>query len=335
MSMKKSMIALAVASVFVAPAAMAEATVYGQFNLAIDMYDAGTTPSTSANQMNSYASRVGVKGSDSLDHGITLDYQLEGGVDVDNPGNFGFDRQSNLGLSNDMGTVRLGLQDSPYKAVSRKLDLFGDSVADIRNDFMGVARAMGNGHDDSAADAVSYKSPSMGGFTVVAASGFTNEVPLPSGADKSTALGFAAMYEQGPIFAAVASSNFDDGATGGVENSAFKVGGSYTMDAIQVNAAFENISDTVATVETTSSNLYLGAKYNLSSTSAVKAAYTSIGEEEVGGVASDNAETRLSLGYDHGLSKNTSVYALYTAISSDVPLADEPSVISLGIKHAF
>ena len=41
MNMKKSLIALAVASAFVAPAAMAEATVYGTMHVSIDRADDG------------------------------------------------------------------------------------------------------------------------------------------------------------------------------------------------------------------------------------------------------------------------------------------------------
>ena len=64
MSMKKSMIALAVASVFVAPAAMAEATVYGQVNMAYEMVDNGGDGlgvglnDTSRNHVASNSSRI-------------------------------------------------------------------------------------------------------------------------------------------------------------------------------------------------------------------------------------------------------------------------------------
>ena len=192
--MQKKIIALAIAAALTAPAmAFAEATVYGQFNLAIDMAkDGAATNSTSANQMNSYGSRVGLKGADSLDGGISLDWQLEGGVSTDQPGGFGFDRESNLGLTiGEMGTVRLGLQASPYKAMSRRLDMFGDTIADTRNtSAVGTdpstgasngARVLGGGHDASANNAISYKSPSMGGFTIVAATMFGAEtLPQPT-----------------------------------------------------------------------------------------------------------------------------------------------------------
>ena len=360
--MQKKIIVLAIAAALTAPAmAFAEATVYGQFNLAIDMANDGKVPSSSsANQMNSYGSRVGVKGGDALNGGIALDFQLEGGVPANSGGGaFAFDRESNLGLTiGEMGTVRLGLQASPYKAMSRRLDLFGDTIADTRNtNIVGTdpaagpnngARVLGGGHDDSAKNAISYKSPSMGGFTVVAATMFGAETlpqPVaPANTTKGSALGLAAMYDQGPIFAMLAIDNkkFGAGLTGALggtldaTDNAFKVGGSYTMDAFAVNAVFENIKTTSPTVEKKNTNLYLGGKFSISSTDAVKLAYTKLGETKVSpGVSPADGITQVALGYDHGMSKNTSVYALYTKVTQSATNAANPSVLSFGIKHAF
>ena len=370
--MQKKIIALAITAALTVPAlAFAEANVYGQFNLAIDMAKDGNASSTSANQMNSYGSRVGVKGKDSLDGGMSLDYQLEGGVPADSGGGFAFDRESNLGLTfGEMGTVRLGLQASPYKAVSRKLDVFGDTIADTRNtSIVGTdpaagtnngARTLGGGHDSSAPNAISYKSPSMGGFTVVVATMFGAEtLPQPAAPNdkKGTAMGLAAMYDNSGIFAAVAIDNakFGDAGTGALggtvdnEDNALKLGGGFSMDAFTINAAVDTITQKTAAApssEAKNTNLYLGAKFNIGSSDAVKVAITKIGATKrtggaVGfaGTAKDGA-TQIAAGYDHSMSKNTSVYALYTKVSQEDPAAPaaqnpDPSVISFGLKHAF
>ena len=351
--MQKKIIALAIAAALTAPAmAFAEATVYGQVNLAVEMVNDGRTASTTTNQLNSYGSRFGLQGSEALDGGMSFVWQLEGGVNVDDgtmTGGQVFDRESHIGLTSaSMGTVTAGLQASPYKAMSRRLDLFGDSVADTRNG-LGAARILGGGHDISPQNAISYMTPSMGGFTVVAATVFGAEAAQVNAgvADKKgSALGLAAMYDQGPIFAMLAIDNAKRGTPGSGQlgvggavdstDDAFKVGGSYTMDAITVNAVYENIKTTTPAVEAKNTNLYLGAKFSLSSTDAVKLAYTKLGETKFSpGASATDGITQVALGYDHGMSKNTSVYALYTKVTQSATNAADPSVISLGIKHAF
>ena len=350
--MQKKIIALAIAAALTAPAmAFAEATVYGQVNLAVEMVNDGrTTGSTTTNQLNSYGSRFGLKGSEALDGGMSFVWQLEGGVNVDDgtmTGTQVFDRESHIGLTSaSMGTVTAGLQASPYKAMSRRLDLFGDSVADTRT-VLGAARILGGGHDISPQNAISYMTPSMGGFTVVAATVFGAESAQVRGgvADKKgSALGLAAMYDQGPIFAMLAIDNAKHGSPlsgqlGGVVDStddAFKVGGSYTMDAITVNAVYENIKTTTPAVEAKNTNLYLGGKFSVSSTDAVKLAYTKLGETKFSpGASATDGITQVALGYDHGMSKTTSVYALYTKVTQKAIGAANPSVLSVGIKHAF
>ena len=129
----------------------------------------------------------------------------------------------------------------------------------------------------------------------------------------------------------------DLGGTVNNESRVVMIGGSYSMDAITVNAEIEKFTDKVAigSVETTGTNLYLGGKFALSSTDAVKLAYTKLGETTAGGAKQKNDATRIALGYDHGLSKATSVYALYTKFTDNKVGNPDPSILSVGIKHAF
>ena len=167
--MQKKIIALAIASALTAPAlAFAEATVYGQVNLAVESVNDGATSSTTNNQLNSYGSRFGLKGSEALDGGMSIVWMLEGNLAADTGSTSAptlFDRASQIGLKSDsMGTVLLGRQVTPYKGATRRLDLFGDSAADTRNN---GAAGLGHGHDVDAPNAVSYESPSLSGLTLV------------------------------------------------------------------------------------------------------------------------------------------------------------------------
>lgn len=351
--MHKKIIVLAIASALAAPAlAFAEATVYGQVNLAVDMVNDGATPSSSTNQLNAYGSRLGFTGTHDLSGGMSLVWVLEGDVAVDTGAAGGggvlFSRASNIGLKSDsMGTVALGRQDSPYKASTRGLDLFGDSAADNR-------RLMGIGHDVGGPNAISYSSPSMNGLSVVVASAFGAE-NAAAGDTKGSALGFAAMYAQGPIYATLAYDSAKFGTAGSGDlgavapfaaddtSKAVKLGGSYAMDQFAVNLVIEKTTDSIAANggDTTGTNLYLGGKFNVSSTDAVKLAYTKKGTQTAPAGDLKNDATQIAVGYDHGLDKSTMVYALYTKVTDNatpVPLTaigNDPSILSAGIKYSF
>jgi predicted porin len=361
--MQKKIIALAIASAMTVPAlAYAEATVYGQARLSIDMVDDGAvTNSESANRLQNQASRVGLKGSEDLGGGLSAVWQMETDVGMDTGATTFFTRNTYLGLkSGDMGTVVLGRNDTPYKTSTRKLDVFIDTVADNRSGTgagtTGNSGLMSN-HDTRWQNSLTYTSPAMGGMSVAVATVFGAETPSgivnPS---KGSALSLAGMYEQGPIYATLAYQTVKagtagtgdlatNGATAGTyfglaavddESTAFKLGGSYTMDAITVNAVIEQVKDTVAvgSVETKGTNLYLAGKFGISSTDAVKAAYTKRGETETGAIKNLDDVTQIAIGYDHAMSKSTTVYALYTKYSANGALPD-PSVLSFGMNHSF
>lgn len=347
--MHKKIIALAIASALAAPAvAFAEATVYGQANLSVDIVNDGNSPGSTNNQLTSGGSRLGFKGSEDLDGGMSVVWVLEGDVAVDTGATTAgqlFSRASNIGLKSDsMGTVALGLQDTPYKASTRNLDLFGDSAADNR-------RLMGIGHDVGVTNAISYSSPSMSGFSVVAATVFGAE-NAAAGDTKGSALGLAGMYAQGPIYATLAYDSATFGSPGsGIlgavapfavddKSKALKLGGSYAMDAFTVNAVIEKTTDSIAVNggDTTGTNFYIAGKFKFSSTDAVKLAYTKKGTQTQAGTDLKNDVTQVAIGYDHSLSKATSAGVLYTKVTDNsvgAGLGADPSILSFGLKHSF
>lgn len=367
--MQKKIIALAIASAMTVPAlAYAEATVYGQARLSIDMANNGaTTNSVSNNQLNNQASRVGLKGSEDLGGGLSAVWQMEGTVsmDVGSTGTSLFNRNTYLGLkSADMGTLVLGRNDTPYKTSTRKLDVFIDTAADNRGgDGTGVGTGntgLMSGHDLRLANSLTYTSPSMNGMSVAAASVFGAETSTAPADKKGSSLSLAGMYEQGPIYATLAYQTITAGTAGtgdlgqggasapGLSTddkaSAFKLGGSYTMDAITVNAVFESLTvDPIASADNiTNTNLYIAGKFGLSSTDAVKAAFTKAGASKAGSVTGTDGATQFAIGYDHAMSKTTTVYALYSKVTNDTTGSSgtglagaDPSVLSFGMNHSF
>ena len=111
--MKKLLLASAVAALSIT-AAQAAPTVYGKAFLTLDVADGDDNSAfkDSRTQLNSNASRIGLKGSEALTQNTDLVYQLEYGVDVDandNGKDQFYSRDTYLGLANKQyGTLVAG-----------------------------------------------------------------------------------------------------------------------------------------------------------------------------------------------------------------------------------
>src|SRR5262245_34593552 len=117
--MKKSLIAMAVAGVFVAPAAMAEVTISGAINLGIEASkstggSAGGS-SLSRTQLNANYSNINISSTDDIGKGnkVVFNYQpvVDPSVTRGNPVN----RNSYLGLAGTWGGLQMGTNQNVYE----------------------------------------------------------------------------------------------------------------------------------------------------------------------------------------------------------------------------
>lgn len=244
MSIKKSLIALAVAGAFAAPiAAMAadgmmhapsNVTIYGQMNASIDSIKddngaagAPSTFKTTKNNLSSTETRIGFKGSEDMGDGFTALWQIESQVNLDNDNN-GLNNAHNattggtrigerntfVGVTNaEMGTVIAGRHDTPYKMSTRMLDPFLFTIADNRS-------IMGNTlHDDFIGNVVAYVSPTINGMSFSAGTVFGSEMrdaaPAAATNKKSSTLSLAGKYTMGGIYGTVAYQSIKFGTAAG------------------------------------------------------------------------------------------------------------------------
>jgi len=170
--MKKSLIALAVAGTFTAPAAFAATAnvdVYGLLNVTVDNVDNGVNKKSRITTGNNSA--LGFKGSEDLGGGLKAIWQVEVNVSMDGDSGAtttvtqavvtGVDTRGNiitstatvrvpspagglngirntfLGLSGGFGTVLMGVHDTPYKLSTGRLDNFSGTLGDY-NSIMGA-----------------------------------------------------------------------------------------------------------------------------------------------------------------------------------------------------
>lgn len=329
--MQKKIIALAIAAAMTAPAAaMAEATVYGQVNMAYEIVDDGGDgtgvglASNSKNNVSSNVSRLGFKGSEDLGSGLTGVFQMEGQVLVDDAGSqaFVFDRNTFLGVAGGFGTVVMGQHDTPYKMATRGMDVFADSIADNRSlmgNFFGMTTV-----DARESDVLAYLTPNFGGFTAaVAIVGETdNTLVNPTGAAKVGATTLSAKYGMDNWSAVLGYISLDGkGATSAADFTATgtKVGGSFSMDMFSVNAVYEMLSLKAGTAgdKTEQDNIYVSGTMKVGDAGKVKLAYTMAGEAKSNGTVLKNTDgSQVSVGYDHAMTKNTTLFALYTTVSN-------------------
>ncbi|OYZ54582.1 MAG: hypothetical protein B7Y21_14640 [Hydrogenophilales bacterium 16-61-112] len=273
--MKKSLIALAIASAVSAPAfaATANVDVYGRMAYSVDYADTNDLVGDGADVVTGRdnVSRFGLKGTEDLGNGLAAIWQVETALNTSTTG-VGTLRNTFVGLSSkSMGTVILGRHDTPYKLATGNLDIFADTAGDY-NTIIGTT-ANGTIYDNRSPQIVAYMSPSWTGFSFAAAymEVKRNENdPLQGGAAANdNQQGYSAMgkYVNGPIFASLAYETFAGGLGGNSttteETEAFKAGLGVKLGALQLGAVYEMIDDNFAGSEDERDAYYMNAMYSI------------------------------------------------------------------------
>jgi len=380
--MQKKIIVLALAAAFSAPAFAdtANVNVYGAVNMSVESINNGDSAAgltgSRATKVSSNVTKLGFKGAQDLGDDVSAIWQIEQQIDIDNAGYTGTGsksthftfatRNSFVGLSDkSLGMVQLGKFDTPYKASTRSLDAFGDSLADNRSLLGGVSgKSADMTFDGRDGDVVAYTSPVMGGVTLAVAYVVGAEQNTATTVNQGSATSMAAMYQAGNLSAnlgyevhsfGTANSGTLAGTTAsdGQKETAVKLGVGYKFDALYLSAIYEKTSDTLAAgAAKYDHNVWnVAAKYDFNSNNTVKLSYSRASEINS---AANTGATQASAGFDHKLAKTTSVYALYTVLTNgdaiNYTLTDAGSTgggfaatgngsrisaLALGVKHAF
>lgn len=364
--MQKKIIALAVAAAVSTPAfADSNVSVYGLAHVSVDSISQGS--GVNALKVSSNVSKLGFKGTEDLGDGFSAIWQIEQQINIDNSttnvSTFGT-RNTFAGLKTGAGTVLLGRHDTPYKLATRKLDVFGDYLADNRTLMGGIAgKSAGSSFDGRPTDVIAYLTPDLQGFVGALAyvAGAENQTLVTD--KKGSAVSVAGMYSYDAFYGSLAyeEHTFGTANTGavasallaGLKESAVKVGVSYKFaGALDVGVAYEKTTDNfgVARINQYGHNAaYFSAKYSFGA-HALKLAYTKAGATAV----ANTGATQASVAYENSLSKRTSVYALYSQLNNNkaatynfatsgstaggiatTVAGKNLSAISLGFKHSF
>ncbi len=348
--MNKKLLALAVAAVLAPAAAMADSgnvTIYGSVHMSVDSLNDGSNRELNVSSNSSY---IGFKGTEDLGNGLKAVWQMEslvgmgetGAAGAANNANSLTSRNSFLGLAGGFGTALLGKHDTPMKIIGRKVDLFGDQIGDSRN-----LIANGGVGDLRPDNVVAYITPTVSGIHGAIAY-VTNVDAAQAEANSTKAWSGLAMYESGPVMAAISYEKHNVDGTS-ADPKQWRLVGGYNFGDVKLVASYQK-ADNLSTVDSNDRKVWgLGAAYKMGATT-IKGQYYKAGE--LNGAANTDA-SMFALGADYSLSKRTTAYAAYAKTSNDsaasfgafggghgdapatAAAGKDPSGFSLGLKHSF
>jgi predicted porin len=250
--MKKHLIAIAVSTLFAAPAAFADVEVgpiaiYGTFHTAVEMVTLAKNGAVVANTEDSQTrladqtSKLGFKTKLDLGNGSFALGQIESrfylgnnGSNTDNKAELG-GRNTFIGVgSSDAGTLRLGRYDNAYKLSSKQMGHLRDNLNDATDD-TGDKQIL-NRLGARQGDLVAYESPNWGGFSALVSYNFgkdsTGSISGNKGDDLAKYTAATDLMNQMSIGLGYKAGNFAVGlGTTTVSNAAWQMDGSSSADA--------------------------------------------------------------------------------------------------------
>jgi len=301
MTMNKASLPLVISAMaYVASPVQAatDVSVYGKVNLSLNKIEQESkTPIVDEWQLNSNASRLGVKGSHEIEEGLEAIYKMEFEVAVDDGDKkdghpFG-QRNIYAGLKGQYGTLIAGMHDTPLKKAQGKVDRFGDlSLGDIKNIMEG---------EDRAKNIVMFTSPKYQGLSASLALIPGEDSPEDDGLADGTS--FSINYKHDLVTAAIAQNSDVDG------QDTTRIVADFTLGKTNVGLLWQTAEDSEnASVDEDSWLLSAQHKWN---TYVFKAQYGATS------YSNDDEDTLAAFGVDKKLGKKSKIFTYYSAIRKE------------------
>jgi predicted porin len=326
--MRNTKIALAVLALVASTAAMAEAKVYGTLDVSAAKL---TNQATAFDGSGNWAGSIlGITGSEELEGGLKATYALELGINagngrMDNGGTAAaaaanalgnvvgtvFNRQANVGLAGDFGSIKAGLQLSPYIA-----SIVGNGVSTNNESYYVNLLAMsgsaaatrdtnvfGSTSGFFIPNSVSYSTPNISGFSATALtslsrSGVPNSSTTVVENQKYTA--YSVNYGAGDLRVSATMENANTNILVGLtESKNWALSSTYNIGPARISGAYINHKDVAANVSFRT--LSIGGAFDVSEKIELSANYARTNE-------SPTKSTLAVFGAQYKLSKSTAMY---------------------------
>ncbi len=337
--MKKSLLALAaLGSLAGASFAQSTVTIYGIVDAGLVAESGGAAGSiTKLTSGVASASRIGFRGTEDLGGGLSANFVLENGFNVDTgamgqtsaavPGGLLFGRQAFVGLKGDFGAVNFGRQYTPHYTTVVAADPFGNGMA---GRFSNLMAASGTRMDNT----IKYSTPaSLGAFSADIAYGFGEVAGNTSG---NRAVGFGVGYASGPVYVRLGYHNLNNAAASdNAKNTVLAA--TYDFTAAKAHFAY-GVNKGTGTAD--NSDLLLGVSVPFGQ-HKVLASYIRKNDK----TAANRDADQWAIGYSYALSKRTDFYAAYARINNkngatftvgnNTETGSGDKAFNLGIRHSF
>lgn len=279
-------------------------TFYGKFNVSQEFIQQDEAGNFS--ELNSNASRLGLKGDFAINDEITAFYQAEFQMDTDGDAGETFsERNTFIGAKGSFGRVQAGVFDSALKASQKKVDQFNDLQADIKN-FV-------TNSDNRVKNVVRYQSPSLAGVVL------TFDHINSEDETVANSQSMSAAFTQDMVYVAVAHDIGVEGA--GIDVT--RVVGQLNLDGgIQLGALWETEDDNGESND----GMMVSAAVKAASKVKLKAQYASSDIKQEGA-------SQITLGADYKLAKNAKVFAYASDVDTDENGGGQ--VFAVGAEYKF
>jgi len=349
--MKKHLIAAAVAAAVVAPAAMAQVTVYGLIDTSITSTNNVGDPTTGAGTVTSvnssllYTNRLGFRGEEDLGGGLKAGFVVESSFLSDEESTFSIgNRGAEVFLTGGFGQVRIG------KSASSDANVVASGPTNLTNFAAGTATRPDN--------RVQYISPAFSGFTFNLAyatdsADAENETLATKTNNRYGNLGL--NYSAGPLRVLVfqASADIETAAVvspaaaaqdGDVKDTGLLASYDFGVAAAQVRYLRTKTSDAVNTA-IDRKTIALDVTAPLGNGMKLGLGYIDINND-----AADTDSKKYSVYLQKDLSKRTALYAAYATVSNDSKakigatgnttdrqpvVGENQNTFGVGIRHSF
>ncbi|MGY0398798.1 MAG: porin [Ostreibacterium sp.] len=297
--MKKSIIALAIATTSFAGIAQADGTtLYGSVRMSYTWaksHDVTGGKSISSSEIANQGSRLGLKGSDNLGNGLMAYYKYENRISAtEDDGSSFTTRYLYVGVKGGFGSVELGSINLPRDSITNYSDPFNTYTPD---DQLGRTRS---------SNTIKYITPDMGGFSGQAAVVMNGQTDGSKYNAKNNvdAYDVALAYAANGIYAGLGYQSHSV-AQQKDELKSIALGLGYGNDSFEVGLLVEQGDN-----GSNSKPIWgrLSGLYNITSMDAVYAGVGAL-DEDVKGI---DKKYEYAVGYQHKFSKRTRVWGEYT-----------------------
>lgn len=288
---------------------------YGRMWLAGTYSDSGLAGNEKVDgtSMESYASFIGLRGSEAITDSLKLLYKFEAGIETfdSDAGDVFKARNTYIGLDSNYGQVIFGRNDTVFKKTEGGIDKFNITSADMNRLISG---------NDRLADSITYYSPKLAGFKFGASYVLEDDFGGNAKLDDANNYAVSLIYGDGKLKTSdhYIGLAYADGLNG---LEALRVTAGYKLDALRLGLLYQD-SDSLKYDNLSGDSYLVSMDYRIGKKHLLKAQFgyddAALGKlvKNAGadlGSVSDAETTNVTLGYDYKLTKALTLggYAAY------------------------